>query len=223
MLRDTLCRGSMMWRRWMMLLGLWLCSGCVREVALTHEEQALAQAAKVPLAIAALAPGEGTSIARWVGQTDTYAPRPAEGIVVTTAPRQGRAVMERLRTRLRGSGYQAYLRDQHFGYGPDQVVVTRADDAAYLAVVRPDAVNYDMDHEAVMVRYRAWDARYGLVLVGAGEDWLEVELRSPPPDWDAFAREVYAFCPDTVDQGVESVEALAAQMRQSRSVFLWWD
>lgn len=207
----------------LLLLALLLCAGCAREASLTHDEQALAQSAKVPLAIAALARGQGTSIAQWTGQTATYASRPADGIVVNTAPRQGRAVLARLRARLRGSGYQAYLQDQRFGYGPDQVVVTRADDAAYLSVVRPDAINYGMDHDAVMVRYRAWDARYGLVLVGAGGDWLEAEFRSPPQDWDAFAREVYAFCPDTVDQGVESVEALAVEMRRSRSVFLWWD
>ena len=39
----------------------------------------------------------------------------------------------------------------------------------------------------------------------------------------AFAREVYAFCPDVVDQGTETVEALAAEMKQENTVYLWWD
>jgi hypothetical protein len=39
----------------------------------------------------------------------------------------------------------------------------------------------------------------------------------------AFAREVYAFCPDVVDQGTGAVEALAAEMSRTNTLYLWWD
>jgi hypothetical protein len=39
----------------------------------------------------------------------------------------------------------------------------------------------------------------------------------------AFAREVYQFCRDVVEQGTETVEKLAAEMKRSNRMYLWWD
>ena len=75
----------------------------------------------------------------------------------------------------------------------------------------------------VLERYRNWDEKYGLRLNGAGMDWLFAEFENPPSDWTAFAREVYEFCPDVVDQGTGSVESLASEMKRMRGVYLWWD
>jgi hypothetical protein len=42
-------------------------------------------------------------------------------------------------------------------------------------------------------------------------------------DANALARRFYAFCPDIVDQGTGSVEALAQELRRSRTLYCWWD
>jgi hypothetical protein len=39
----------------------------------------------------------------------------------------------------------------------------------------------------------------------------------------AFARDVYAFCPDVVTQGAKTVEKLAAEMDRENVLYLWWD
>ena len=44
-----------------------------------------------------------------------------------------------------------------------------------------------------------------------------------PEDLAAFADEVYDFCPDIVEQGCDSVEALAEAIAETSTVFLWWD
>jgi hypothetical protein len=93
----------------------------------------------------------------------------------------------------------------------------------YLAVVRTDGINYDLEHAQVLARYREWADRFGLSLVGAGQDWLEAEFSSQPSDWLAFAREVYEFCPDVVEQGTNDVETLAQEMRSTNTLYLWWD
>jgi Domain of unknown function (DUF4253) len=59
--------------------------------------------------------------------------------------------------------------------------------------------------------------------VGAGQDWIEAEFASYPEDWLAFANDVYEFCPDVVDQGASDVATLAAEMRRSNTLYLWWD
>ena len=93
----------------------------------------------------------------------------------------------------------------------------------YLAIVRTDGINYELTHEDVVTRLREWDAQYGLRITGANFDWLEARIERMPTDLLAFARAVYAFCPDIVDQGTESVEALADEIRRSGSLYLWWD
>jgi len=43
-------------------------------------------------------------------------------------------------------------------------------------------------------------------------------------DLDSFAKDLYSFCPDVVDQGAGSHEALVQALKQSNGdVTLWWD
>lgn len=201
-----------------------LLAGCAPAKAeLTTAEQAMAAQAGVEPAIAVQAKSLGTSIERLKGQTADFNEVAANGIVLNTKPKNGRAVLAKLQRQLSGTAYHAYLRDEAYGHGPDQIAVLKANDHEYLALVRTDAINYDMEHEAVMERYRQWEKQYDLKLVGAGQDWLEAEIRNPPTDWLAFANEVYEFCPDIVDQGTGDVASLAAEMKRSRTLYLWWD
>jgi hypothetical protein len=167
---------------------------------------------------------EGVGLERLMAQTPDFDEVPAAGVVVVTAPGDGRARLVALRRLLPGSGFRAYLKEERFGSGPDRVAVARvADDAAYLAIVRTDGVNHGLEHEDVMRLYAAWDARLGLRLDGAGLDFIEARITRPPADWNALAAEVHAACPDLVDQGLGSVEALAEDMRRHQTLSLWWD
>lgn len=190
---------------------------------LTPAEQSLSRDARVDPAIAARVRGFGTSIERLKGRTPDYEEYAADGIVLNTRPKAGRTVLRKVRQELDGTDYHAYLLEEAFGYGPDQIALLDADDDEYLALVRTDAVNFDLDHEAVMEQYRQWEKQYDLKLVGAGLDWMESDIGIPPSDWLAFAKEVYEFCPDVVDQGVGDVAALAEEMKRSNDLYLWWD
>lgn len=206
------------------VVSLFLSVGCAPAMAqLTPAEEAVAIEANVDPAVAAQVRALGTSIQRLSGQTPDFNQVAADGIVVATAPNAGREVHATLRERLSGTPYSAYLLDENFGYAPDQVAVLETGDYEYLAVVRTDGINLDLEHEAVLERYKQWDAKYGLQLIGAGTDWLEAEFRQPPEDWLAFANEVYEFCPDVVDQGSGEVAALAKEMQETGRVYLWWD
>ena len=100
----------------------------------------------------------------------------------------------------------------------------KADDPyVILRAVGTNGWNYDVGPDKVVARLKEWDQRYGLVFRGIGPDWAEAEFKTQPRDMLAFAREVYAFCPDVVDQGTETVEALADEMKRDNVVYLWWD
>ena len=201
-----------------------LLAGCaVASAELTSQDRALATAAGVDIPIAQRVRPFGLSMERLMATTADYDETPAAGIVLSVKPKEGRAVLERIRAELADTGYSAYLYDDAFGTGPDKIAVLKADDLGYLALVRTDGINYDIDHEKVMAKYAEWNKKYGLKLVGAGQDWLEAEYTHPPADWDAFAAEVYAFCPDVVDQGTNTVAALAKEMKANNYLYLWWD
>lgn len=166
----------------------------------------------------------GNAIERLMGLTEEYESFEANGIVLSTTKNSGEAVLEKLREELEGTPYAAYMLDQGFGLGPDSIaIVTNSDPYDYLKTVRVNGINYDVDHPDVIERYRTWDELYGLELVGAGMDWLFAEFEASPSDWNAFAREVYEFCPDVVDQGTGTVELLASEMQNMNAVYLWWD
>ena len=198
--------------------------GC-HQTELTDANRQLAASAGVPMQAALALAEAGSRLRRLEGVDAEGHHRPLPGLTVDVPHARSKAAVRGLRSRL-PSGYLAFVSDQAFGIGnkPDTVSVMAA--SSFLDVVAGVGTagwNYDLDTAAVASRLREWDRRYGLLLIGAGDDWFEAEFSRPPPDLGAFAREVYAFCPDVVDQGTETVEALAAEMKRSNTLYLWWD
>lgn len=85
-------------------------------------------------------------------------------------------------------------------------------------------INHGLTGGDVSAVLRSWEDRFGAVLVGMGFDTLDLHVSSPPSGHAAelAAREWFAFCPDAVDQGVESIEALTDAASDSAWWF-WWD
>jgi hypothetical protein len=83
--------------------------------------------------------------------------------------------------------------------------------------------NYDAepaDHVAVL---KHWHERYGAELVGLGLDVIELRVPHPPADRAAalsVAEDQYWYCPDLVDQGLETLDALAAVQVAAKRWFL---
>lgn len=80
--------------------------------------------------------------------------------------------------------------------------------------------------EVHAAQIRNWHERYGAELCVVCDDTLEFLVRRRPQSQDEaieLALEMYALCADIVDQGTESIEALAAPLLVSNSWFFWWD
>ena len=60
-------------------------------------------------------------------------------------------------------------------------------------------------------------------ITGATIDTIEGRFLAPAPDPDDLAKRIHAFCPDIVDQGVGSVDALAEELPNTDQLVLWWD
>jgi hypothetical protein len=149
--------------------------------------------------------------------------QPARGVSFGLGQSKTQRTIARLRERL-GPGYLVFTADQGFGMTPDSIgIIASKDQFDILRVRNTDGINYDIPADSVLALALMWDRQYGLEITGAGMDWFEARFIRPPADWLAFAKELYAICPDIVDQGTESVEALAAEMRRSNTLYCWWD
>lgn|GEM_PF-444190 len=74
--------------------------------------------------------------------------------------------------------------------------------------------------------HRYWHDRYGSEIVSMSHDVVECTVERPPATREealALATEQYAYCSDIVDQGVQSIERLAAMLMKSEVWFFWWD
>lgn len=140
---------------------------------------------------------------------------------------QAGKVLEQLRREL-GAGLVAFVgTTQWLGDeqpGGDEIVVGLGESQLdMLRIARCDGVNYGLETEDLVKTLADYDRRFGIDIFHAETDTVEFVLGRMPEDLPAFCRELYAFCPDSVDQGSGSVEGLEKEIRSRGQVFLWWD
>jgi hypothetical protein len=205
---------------------LLLASGCGgKAIVLTEAERQLAQQVGMPEDLLGAMKRVGNDPRRLEGTDDQGVLKLANGITVSVLAVEAADAVKTLRAAA-PAGWLAFVSAHNFDIGgePDHVSLlkgNRFQDA--IQAMGTNGINYDIGPEKVSQQLAAWDARYGLVLEGAGFGWFEASFTRPPADMVAFAREVYAFCPDVVDQGTGAVEALAAEMSRTNTLYLWWD
>ena len=148
-------------------------------------------------------------------------------VSVVVPARKAGALLAMLRQHL-DIGLVAFLGTTQW-YGeerPDGVEVVVAPGRSpmdILRAARTAAPNYNIETEAIVARLTDFDQRYGIRIDRAETDTVQFSLNTVPTDVPAFAAEIYEFCPDIVDQGVGTVEALAEDVAKNRRVQLWWD
>jgi len=94
------------------------------------------------------------------------------------------------------------------------------------AYLRWGSFNECPSPELHVAALRLWHERYGMELVGLSYDTMNLlGTRSPATREEALelAKTQYRYCLDIVDQGVETVSALAASLMASKWWYFWWD
>ncbi|MGE7775168.1 DUF4253 domain-containing protein [Chitinophaga sp. NPDC101104] len=152
--------------------------------------------------------------------TEVYRP---DALLFKADQQDAGRIIQALRKELSGQGFLIFLSEQNFGHLPDEIGILKSGDTFdILRCKGTDAINYGIDNESLVATMKKWHAETPVEIVGAGPDWLEVRFLAQP-DWNAMAEKVYALCPDAVDHGAGSIAALAAEMRETGMLYLWWD
>lgn len=154
--------------------------------------------------------------------------RPSElkGIYFEARSDAARRYISDLSSEFQKHGHTMYLCEQNNGLGnmKDKVaIVPTADKYTILKETGTDGINYDIDNDSLLKIIHQFDTKYGLTLVGCNLTWCEFTFEREPTDWMEMAKECYAVCPDIVEQGTETVEGLAEELRRTKTIYFWWD
>jgi hypothetical protein len=185
----------------------------------------LARTTGIPEAFLRTAKGAGSTLRRLQGMDEEGTPVDANGITIDVPFKSASATARELQEGA-PAGVFVFVSKHNFGLGArlDSVSALRAaSQFEALQVMGTNAWNYDFGPDRIIQRMKGWHERFGLVIRGVGFDWVEAEFVRQPTDMQAFASEVYEFCPDVVTQGTNTVDALAKEMQRTNTVYLWWD
>jgi len=110
-----------------------------------------------------------------------------------------------LKEPLNQKGYIIFISDLGYNKNPYKIgIINSSGKYDPLRFMSTNGINYDHDTNDVINKLKEWDKTYGIEIIGSGMDFVEVELKRLPKDLKAFSNEVYGYCPDWVDQGVDT-------------------
>ncbi len=99
----------------------------------------------------------------------------------------------------------------------DNLILAPVDNAYdYLRLRGTSGMNWGYDTEQIVVKLGELDEQYGMVVVGAGADWVELILERKPKRKEAsqLRRWLVEFCPSIGDARGDAL---------SGRITLWWD
>ena len=145
-----------------------------------------------------------------------------DGILSTTSEENAIEYVMKLKSKFRTKGYLIFVFED--GENKHHVAVIKGnDDIEILKYSGTQAGNYSLENRDIIKKISDWKSNYGLIVIGCSRDWLHIQFDKLPTDMDAFANEVYEFCPDAVDQGVGSIDELKKAITEMQGLWLWWD
>jgi ankyrin repeat protein len=123
-----------------------------------------------------------------------------------------------------GKGYHLIRNNLPMPGGRVSLLLFPTDDKyAILASLHTNGENYGISDRQVRRWLRELEQKHRFDLLGAGIDFVDgrftKSIRSP----EKLAQHLYEFCPDIVDQGCGSVDALAEELTMTGRLVLWWD
>ena len=89
------------------------------------------------------------------------------------------------------------------------------DEFAVIREQQTSAPNFGLDTDAILAELRRWQTLCSFRVMDAGGDRVHIEFDTLPGDMGAFVRELYAFCPDLVDQGTGCVAEMVEMANEA--------
>jgi hypothetical protein len=102
-------------------------------------------------------------------------------------------------------------------------ILPTSDKYQVMIVMGTNAANYGKGPVEVIEELKEIEKEQPFVLHHISFDTLEGEWTAPIKNPAKFAKRLYEFCPDIVDQGIGTVAALSKALKKDNHLFFWWD
>lgn len=145
-----------------------------------------------------------------------------EGIYCESTEKKAENLVKKLKPKFKEKGYLIFY-TEGFDGKKNIGIIKGVDELDILRYRRTDGINYDLESVDVLKKISEWDAKFGVKIIGCNQDYVHIEFEKLPTNMKDFAEEIYEFCPDSVDQGVEDVETLEEYLTLDKEIWLWWD
>jgi len=148
----------------------------------------------------------------------------ANGIVISVPWSRSDQVLWSLREKLKRRNYMAFQIEINNSLKVDRIgIIKGTDQYEILRIMHTNGDDDDVSHEDVIAKLKQWEKRIRFEIVGAENDWVEIEFRTMPQDLKTFAEDVYEFSPETVDEGTGSLAELVKDISATKRLVLWWN
>ena len=92
-----------------------------------------------------------------------------------------------------------------------------------IALHNTNGCNYNVGTGYIIKWLKQLELKQPFILTFIANDTLSGRFLTPIQNSEQLAEEMYKICPDIVDQGCESVERLAENLRTKQRLYFWWD
>ena len=144
------------------------------------------------------------------------------GLFTATSKVNAIKIVANLKNKFEINGYLIYYSETE-NFKPFIAVIKGKEELNILHYRRTDGINHKLANKDIVKKITDWKSKYGLSIIGCSRDWVHVEFEKLPTDLDTFAKEVYEFCPDSVDQGAGTIDKLKEAIVEMNGIYLWWD
>ena len=148
----------------------------------------------------------------------------ADGVSVSAPQDKVEQLLAGLKPKLRRKGYMAFIVEMNDGIKTDKIGVLKGiDPYDILRVMQTNGDNDDVSNEDVIAKLREWGKGSPFEIIGAENDWIEIEFKKLPKNLKSFVEDLEDFCPDAVEDGASAEEELVKELQKTRRLHLSWD
>lgn len=147
----------------------------------------------------------------------------ANGISVSAPQDKVEQLLAGLKSKLRKKGYMAFIVEMNDGIKTDKIGVLKGiDPYDILRVMQTNGDNDDVSNEDVIEKLKEWEKGSSFEIIGAENDWIEIQFKRLPKSLKSFVEDLEDFCPAAVEDGAGAEEDLVKEIQKTRRLYLSW-
>ncbi len=120
-----------------------------------------------------------------------------------------------------------YLNNLHVDdqYRPQYDVVTfdKADQFELLKHIGTKSEKHKLTNQGVTNWFKSRQQEFDFQIIVCDPDRVEAIILQEPPSYELLADQIYAFCPDVIDQGHADKAELISFLKREGRMWFWWD